>query len=214
MDVLNDLKICHLEIDPELGRTEAEFSFLGTCDDIIGKLKRGRRYDIIRASGLLRHLFIDGEALNDAANKRFRIKLSFHNSIVNSEEHAEIVSQAMAVLKKHDSIAWIAPNAGMHDRSRPRITTKQFLKTPVTYHSGIPSLTVRDIIDTIAHVYGGIHNGTPQDEQNKLVVALDESIQVGGREPSLAAIYGICLVALDGLTPLIEAIQKDGKANT
>ncbi|MDD2685698.1 MAG: hypothetical protein PHY62_06030 [Gallionella sp.] len=211
--MLNDLRVSQLEIDPELGRTPAEFSFLGTCDDIIGKLRRGRRYDIIRASGLLRHLFIDGEALIDAANRRFRLKLTFHNSMVNSDENSKIVNDAMEILKKYDSIVWIAPLAGMHDKTRPRLSKEQFLKTPVTYHSGNPTLSVRDIIETIAHVYGGVHNGTPKNEQNKLIIALDDSIQIGGGEPSLAAIYGICIVALDGLTPLIEAILVDGKNN-
>lgn len=67
---LDNLEISSLEIDPELGRTEAEFIFLGTCSDIIEKLKRGSRYDLIRTSGLLRHLLADINRLLDAAKKK------------------------------------------------------------------------------------------------------------------------------------------------
>lgn len=205
-----DLSISKIEIDPETGRTEAEFNFLGTCDDIIGKLKRGRRYDIIRASGLLRHLFLDQESLIDSANKRFRMKLTFNNT----NDQSDLAKEAMAILKKYDgSIMWIPPNTGMHDNSRPRLSKQQFLKLPVAYHSGNPSLTVQDVISTIAHVYGGIHSGKPKSEEDKILMMLDESIKINGGEPSLGLIYGICIAALDGLSPLIEQIIEDGKTS-
>ena len=93
--MINQLLISQIEIDPELGRTEAEFMLLGTCEDIIQKLRRGRRYDIIRSSGLLRQIFLDREPLLDAANRRFRLKITFNNS----RDDSEITKEAMVVLK-------------------------------------------------------------------------------------------------------------------
>lgn len=206
----SDHQIFSIEIDPDLGRTDAEFIFLGTCGDIVEKLRRAKRYEIIRASGLLRHLFFDGERLIDAANKRFRLKLDFNDPVLDSE----IARQAMAILKKHDSFMWCPPNVLMHDKSRPRISLQKFLRTPVTYHSGLPTLTVHDVIATCAHVYGGVHSGAPKSKQDKLIVEMDASMVIGGGEPSLAALYGICIVSLDGLMPLIQAIQSDGVAES
>ena len=202
-----DHPIFRLAIDSDLGRTESEFLFLGTCEDIVEKIKRGKRYDIIRASGLLRHLLCDGERLVDAANRRFRMKLDFNDPIMDSD----LSRQAMAVLRAHDSIAWIPPNVLMHDSTRPRISLQQFLKVPVTYHRGEPSLTVHNIIDTCAHVYGGVHSGVPKSDQSKLIVQMDDSMIIGGSPPSLTALYAICIVALDGLMPLIEGIHADGQ---
>ena len=207
MSIINDLPIGQIEIDPELGRTDAEFILLGTCEDIIGKLRRGRRYDIIRASGLLRHIFLDREPLLDAANRRFRLKITFNNT----RDDSDITRDAMAVLRKYDSVCWIYPQALLHDKSRPRISKDQFLKLPVLYKSGEPSLTVQNIIETIAHVYGGIHSGNPKSEEDKLIMTLDESMMIDGGEPSLASIYGICISALDGLTPLLQRIIEDGQ---
>ncbi|MBK6321779.1 MAG: hypothetical protein IPF38_06045 [Burkholderiales bacterium] len=200
--MINQLLISQIEIDPELGRTEAEFMLLGTCEDIIQKLRRGRRYDIIRSSGLLRQIFLDREPLLDAANRRFRLKITFNNS----RDDSEITKEAMVVLKKYESICWIFPIALIHDKSRPRISKEQFLKLPVLYQSGNPSLTVQDTIETIAHVYGGVHAGKPKSEEDRLIMTLDESMNIGGGEPSMTSIYGICIVALDGLTPLIKNI--------
>jgi len=205
--MIDQLEIFKTEIDPERGRTNAEFSFLGTCDDIRNKLIRGRRYDIIRASGLLRHLFMDGERLMDAANQRFRLKIDFYCG----DDDSSTWQDALAAMKElPTSFSWWPPSVGMNRQDAKRVKLDGFLKTPVMYKGGEVALKVSDIIQTCAHVYGGVHSGTPKNNQDKLILALDEEITIGGGEPSIGAIYSICIVALDGLTPLVNAIQTDG----
>lgn len=64
---------------------EIEALYLSTIEDIQEKSTRGDRYQIIRASGLLRHLLIDDTALIHKVNRKYRVKISFsvidHDSI-------------------------------------------------------------------------------------------------------------------------------------
>jgi hypothetical protein len=68
---------------------ELELLYLNTIEDIKEKLLRGDRYHIIKASGLLRHLFLDSEPLIHQINRQHRAKLLF--SIVDHSTMPMIV---------------------------------------------------------------------------------------------------------------------------
>lgn len=203
--MLKEIKLDTIEIDPNNSMSTAQFIFLGTCEDIRDKRKKGRRYDLIRAAGLLRHLFLDEEPLIHAANRDFRMKITFNDSSLCDEDR-KVMDE---YLKQTGGSLWLSPDATPNDQpNRQRISLDRFLKTTVVYHTGRTTLTVKDIIDTCAHISGGVHNGKPTRDEHKIIIELDKLMEIDGMEQSLAAIRGICSAALDALTPLIIAIQE------
>jgi hypothetical protein len=78
--------------------------------------------------------------------------------------------------------------------------------------SGGSIFTVRDIIDTCAHVKGGVHLGKPKTVEQTAISDWDRAFKQFGKEPSLEALVGICRVSLRALVPLVDAIKNSGNS--
>ena len=180
--------------------TEQEELFVATVDDIKEKLGKGDKYSIIRSSGLLRQLLVDGECLVDIVNKPYRLKIEF--------ETTDFTFQLPAEFRDLIFIAWetIDPSILPPSARKIRINKDKFLGAKCCSLEG-RVFTVKDIIKACAHGRGGVHSGKAKAEVQE-VLDFDEILKLGGAEPSLLALAGILRVTLAALEPLVNHINK------
>ncbi len=191
-------------IDTNVASTDSEYLFLATLADVRDRLQEGAAYSLIRAAGLLRQLFLDDAPLVDEVNRKYRTCMTFTTMDYRSgppragAEHLEAFWQNL-----DPSYFPRAPTV--------KVDRREFLRAPVL-HAGPIHATVRDLIRACANAKGGVHLGKARTLEEKLLLDWDHAMRVGGEQPSLAAIAGVCRVCLESLRPLVEAIHS-GSAN-
>jgi len=180
--------------------TEQEQLFLNTISDIKDKLSKRDSYSIIRGSGLLRHLLIDGEPLVHVVNRKFKLKIEFETL----DFTFKIPIRPLIHWKTLDASAF--PNA-----RKIRVDLKGFLGADcLTFKDH--DFTVKDILKACAHIKGGVHSGVAKTDKDKDILNLDEVLKVGGLDATLAALVGILRVTFVALEPLVEGITKEQTA--
>lgn len=191
------------DVVPGLGRSDADRLFVETLLDIDQKVESGTPYNLIRAAGLLRQLFLDATPLVNEVNRSHRIRLSFE-SIDASRDETQLIPD-------YD---WCDPDASGYPGSRTKwVNLQAFLKIPCLKNQDRVA-TVADVIKACANAKGGIHRGIAKSPMEQAVVEFDDSFQFGTVEPSTRTIAGICRVALRGLRPLISAIAESSARAT
>lgn len=186
----------HFEPIPNLKFTSREELFVETIKDIQSKLDQPSHYNLLRAAGMLRQLFLDENPLIHQINRDYRVSLKFE-VIPFSDD-----------LPEPPETYWcdISPDYG------PPLQTiecslDQFLKTRCLIHNR-QNFTVYDVITCCSHVLGGVHAGVPKTEREKSLLSLQEEIRVGGHSMIDSTLKGIALVALWGCIPLLHAMFK------
>ena len=170
--------------------------FLNTVEDVEKKLVSNTEYDLIRASGLLRQLFLDEHPLVHQVNKKFKLKLQFTTMDFTFKPPTRPL------------IHWqnLDPSAAPPGAMRITTNLKGFLGAEcLTFQSH--EYTVREIILAAAHLKGGIHSGKPKEPEQESLLKLDEVLKVHGLDASLASLRGLVAVSLDALKPLVEAVR-------
>jgi hypothetical protein len=175
-----------------------ECFFFDTLQDIQEKLAVSTRYSLIRSSGLLRQLLIDGEPLIHRINRRYHLKIEF-----------EIVEpSSLPILPEVDWQNLLA--AGFPKAKRIRVNLERLLNTNFLRCNSF-DYTVKDLIKTCANIMGGIHHITPDTKEQSLL-DLDKAIEMAGEIPSLKALKAIVTIVLNGLLPLVNAIEQNAEA--
>jgi len=148
----------------------------------------------------LRLLLLDANALVHQVNRDYGIKLRFTFHALPKIGQENLIAAWVRVSRSDN------PN----DKSTP--TTDGLDGFLAAGCLGVYGrvLTVRDVIRTNAHVKGGVHVGRLQrkDAGESGVLMIDQVLNVGGAEGSLAALRDIIKVTLEGLRPLIEAVRN------
>lgn len=183
------------DLDAGLGVDEAEVLLLGTIRDIDAKLLEGATYALIRASGLLRQLLLDGHPLVERVNRKYRCKLKF---VVLEPGEAPV--QPDEEWRSVDP--FILPGV-----ATLALTRQQFLATQVL-RVGSDSVSVADVIKACANAKGGVHFGEPDGREQELLLGWEKTNQFNRLEPSLVLLAGICRVTLIALFPLVSAIKS------
>lgn len=238
---------------------EIESLFLGTVNDIEQKLSNGITYNLIRGSGLIRHLFLDSDSLVNQVNRKFRLKLQFNivdiSTIKNSffpKSEGKLVIQWDNIDPAHlveYALFYKIPLQGLldgkhiedmmfpknytpllirqyelkdgtyeQDSIHPNyhklfgvktktVTLQQFLSIKCLFYRG-HNYSVSDIIKACAHVRGGIHSGVANSEKEKSILDLNEVLEVGGVDATLATLKGIMKVSVNGLEPLTSKVKS------
>lgn len=177
--------------------SKEEQLFLNTLMDIENKTFSDNEYDLIRASGLLRQMFIDKNSLFQVINRTYKTNISFQ--VINNQEPP---------IKPDTHIASLDPSKSQNIKTK-NIPLNKFLQTKCSTHDNI-TVTVKDVIRACANIKGGIHLGQPKDNKDKeaSVITVDEVFSILGKEPSLLLIKQICKISLKALIPLKNAIIK------
>ncbi len=175
--------------------------FLDTIADLQAREGNPDRYGLIKASGALRLLLLDPEPLVHQVNRDYGVKLvfTFHELPKAGQENT--------------IAGWTRLKRQVTRSDQSKGTTgglDAFLAAGCLALYG-KVLTVREVILTNANVKGGVHAGPPRSEGEHRVLALDQIMNVGGAEGSLASIHDIIRVTLEGLAPLVEAVRSGAR---
>ena len=183
-------------IEPEKNNSEAEYLFLTTVRDIDQKIVEGDRYNLIKAAGLLRLLFLDSKPLVHKVNRNYHIKYEF--------ETIDFLGQPPLTPETHrvDLDGFMFPDA-----KRIKINLDEFLKAPCFTMDGVTA-TVKDLIRACANAKGGVHFGSAKTSEESSILDWDRTFKLLGEEPSLANIKGVCRVSLRALKPLVEKVMS------
>ena len=141
----------------------------------------------------------------DQANAARRLKIRFP---MNGESALERVIHEDAPMfwSLQDAIDLESPLAQMPgvrapiDATRDQLLARRVLRMHGTW------VTVRDLIDQLAHIEGAVHSGTPQNERQELLQAAERFFYVGNLSGGVAQVRSVGRVVVRGLTPLKEAI--------
>jgi hypothetical protein len=238
--------------------SETENLFLGTISDIEQKLSDGTTYNLIRGSGLIRHLFLDANSLANQVNRKYKLRLQF--SIVDTSSIKDVYFEKSEgkLIIQWDNIdpshlvdyalfhkipleglldgehLWnemfpkeftpllirqyeLGNGAYEQDTIHPNyhkffgvktknVSSQQFLSTKCLFYRG-HNYSVSDIIKACAHIRGGVHSGTANSDKEKGILNLDEVLEVGGVDATLATLKGIMKVSIKGLEPLVAKVK-------
>jgi hypothetical protein len=176
--------------------------YINTIEDLRRKASVGDDYSMLRASAMLRQLFLDGTPLVHQLNQQYKVKLRFP---VCGRAHRDIVLEDAPIV--YSALGGIHSSGSM-GRSVEQLTLDQFLATPVL-KLGPQVLSLKDLIRISANVLGGVHSGDPQTPEDNALAEFGKAVSVWGLAIEAAQLKPIILVALDGLQPLTDAVSKD-----
>lgn len=168
-------------------RSKVKNSFLTPQQD---KINPDKIYDLIKACGLLRHLFIDNGNLVSQVNRKYKVPIIFHVVDINQQ------------FPHNYGQFWFSLTPARGTGTGLKIKLAEFLKlTPLGYEKHYYS--VLEIIQICSHVLGGIHTRLPNNEKEKMFLELNKVPEDG----VYSSIYSICVVSLNALV-LLEIYLK------
>jgi len=168
-----------------------KFLFVNTLEDIRSKTKTNNKYDIIKASGLLRLLLLDNPPLIHIINKEYRIPILFH------------VSDFKSKIPIQPDYHWISllPET----RKTYKVKLDEFLNiTCFLYKQN--EYSIKDVIRSCAHLIGGIHTSKPRDEKEEIFLNLDKIMPINP-DGTYNSLKEIALVGIKGLETLEEKVK-------
>jgi len=193
---------------------DAEY-FLRTVDELCTRGSSTDRYELVKASGLLRLLLLDG--LLDRTNRAHKLKLSYE---ILGDGSSPPVPSSKLFVHWIDIDATRAPPAAL----RRRVDRDGLLGEAILAFKG-SQISVRDLVDAASNSMGGVHRGTPKDERQQRVIDLDAVLREGAMPEMMAgvlgrlgisaqvpdavsALRGLIAVVLRGIQPLADAVRE------
>jgi len=177
--------------------------FLETMEDLRSKIATGSDYSLLKGTGLCRQLLLDSSPLAHVVNRSYRLPLRFFFEGINDffEEMPPEILDSLALITVGD------PRMVSPSRRSPHKTLAQFLSLPVAYFKP-HKLTVKEIIETCANCFGGVHKEDPESEQRKAMAAFDNAIRIQGMRFSTQAAFYLLTAVIDALSPLEAAVRS------
>lgn len=154
-------------------------------------------YSMLRASAMIRQLLTDGKPVAPRIAKALGTRLTFQVGRV----HAGVDLGGGVGPADTD---WSNPNSlGAPEET---VDLPTFLARPIaTIQSEV--FTVRDVIRVVAHVHGGVHYGTPENEHEERLFNHDWHLLVDEMSVLHYSIQHIGRITVRALTPLAEAAR-------
>lgn len=173
---------------------------LRTLDDLANRVVSHDPYEVLGIALLIRKLLLDASPLVDQVNAAYRLKVTF--AIADE-------GPLPAFLPQPDF--W-----SLTDGLDPEIyppgapiavinVYRDALFARVVNQLNGTNYTVKDVIDLEAHVMGGVHAGSAAGKQIALET-LNNSVELGGMNPTLRQLCSIGRIVLRGLQPLQQEI--------
>lgn len=175
--------------------SDKEFLFLNTFLDLQEKVSNPGKYNLLKASGLLRQMLIDGTPVVHIINRELRFPISFPVVIDN---------KPIPVAGSTYQLTNISPIFNSEDELK-QVNLDQFLSTTVLQDES-NSYSIKDIIKTCANVKGGIHLGKPESEKEFSLEDIDSEFSLFFIDTSLILISDIGWAYLKAVRPLIDEI--------
>jgi hypothetical protein len=163
-------------------------------------------FRMLEISALIRKLLIEGFPLVDQVNRHYsHLKLKIVFEICELSPPTPTAGAPAPTF-------WSVNDGLCPEPFWPRIPRKvvnrdQLLATVLAVVKG-KSYTLREIVLFEANIMGGVHYGSPKEEKEKVLEALNSAIVLGGRRPSLRQLQAIGRVVLKGLEELRAAVTS------
>jgi hypothetical protein len=177
---------------------DAASLFLARCKQIETAMQSNKEIELLDLSAHLRQLLIDETSPLHKLNRERRLKLKF---VVG--DFTQRPDSHTAILSLEDGVD---PESRRPGAPRKELRLGGFLDHTILYLRGQPR-SVGDIIKYAANVAGGVHHATPS-ERPTLMHMYAGQVSVGGLPGAIRQLQAIARVALRGLRPLIEAVEK------
>lgn len=160
-------------------------------------------HELLLASGRLRLLLLDAQRLLDQVNVARKFDIRYR--IVRLSQSAYL----QEVLKDRPMM-WAAVDGLSPDSSAivapiESVPLEAFLHERVMIYMG-EDVTVRDLIDHLANVAGGVHAGKAREPHNEKLNQMAEEIMLGGIDSPIRCLRSIVVVVVEALRPLRDAI--------
>ena len=179
---------------------DAKQLFLERCKQIETLAQSHAEIDLLDLAARLRQMFLDGDSLVHQVNREHRLRLVF------------LVGQFRSIPDAHVTVAGLED--GLDPDTRPpgspskEVNLDGFTGHVVLYLKE-HGHTVRDIIKHASDAAGGVHRTDSPREQHRKIAEFSAGFDIGGLPAAMRQLKAIARVALKGLRPLIEVVQKD-----
>ena len=178
--------------------------FIRTLDDLSTRLASDDEYTLLMAAPLLRKLLLDSDSLLNQVNRSRRLKIMFKINSKSPYDTALAKLGAPFFSSEEDAIdPELDLPPGM--RNEMQVKLDGLLKREVLMISG-DTVTIRDLIDQLANIEGGVHSGKPDDKQ-KVLQAVSQRIYIGGLPAGVRQVRAIIRIVLRGLAPVRAAVE-------
>ncbi len=182
---------------------DADDLFLNTLKDLEARSAAADEYEVLLSAGLLRKLLMDGTPLVDVINQVHRLKVRFPINAESPYEHT--VLQMRPVYWSLEDGIDPGTDAPPGLQAPVEASRDQLLRRRVMRVKG-HDVTVRDLIDQLAHVEGAVHIGNPQDKRAEVLKEVSRTIYIGGLPAGVRQMRSIARVVARGLIPLRDAV--------
>lgn len=184
---------------------EAAALFVRTLDDLDARVRSTDDYYVLMSALLLRKLLLDSRPLVEEVNAAYHLKIRYP---MNGETPYE------RLVLNDGPLYWSLEDAIDPSTDHPpgllapiTATRGQLLGRRVMRLNG-RDVTVRDLIDQLAHIEGAVHHAAPKNEREVLLSEASRVIYVGGLPSGIRQIRAIGRVVLRGLAPLRAAVLE------
>jgi hypothetical protein len=180
--------------------------FVHTLSDLEERTASTDEYTVLMSAALLRKLLLDGSRLADQVNRTHRLNLRYRISDVSPYEKL-VLEDSPTFWSIEDALDPDSPFAyAPYDAARD-----QFLARHIMYFDGSP-ITIRDIIDQLANIDGGVHSGSPKNDRQRALQAAAHFYSRSGLPGAVSQTRLIGRIVVLGLRPLHDAVVAAGTA--
>jgi hypothetical protein len=176
---------------------DAETLFIKSLDDLHFSINSSDEYEILRAAGIIRQLFLDGAAsLVDQVNRKYQLKLVF--KVI---EPKQPLIPGLPPPKMWCALDSIDPRRMPAARFSSDISRDSFFRLTIGSMDGT-DYNIHEVAKFVANVLGGVHSGTPSDQKEKLLNELRDTYIFSNVNILLQHIQSIGRIILETLKPL------------
>jgi hypothetical protein len=161
-------------------------------------------HELLLASGRLRLLLLDAGRLVDQVNRTRRFDLRYR-----------ILRHGDGPPLQHLLKLWAVPDGlapelmGFnHNIPIESVKLEALLHERVMIYEG-EDVTVRDLIDHVANVVGGVHAGKALESKDQKLNELAEEVVIQGMDVAVRCLRSIVVVVVEALRPLRDAIAGE-----
>jgi hypothetical protein len=174
--------------------------FLSVINELRSRIAAADEYSLIKASALVRQLVLEERPLVSVANKSLGLKFSFRVAPFKDDDFQ--INRNATWLFRDIFPRGTSPAAPIWQT----VNRDDFLRAKCLAY--LPDrFSVREVVKFCAHVKGGVHHGEPKDRLDVLMNEIDENSRVQGIGLAVKSIQGIGDALLDGIKPLVDALE-------
>jgi hypothetical protein len=184
-----------------------QWLYLNKVEEVRQRVATNDYYNIVMATGLVRHLLLEDFALADKVNRHFpqRAKLKFEVMPGRIGDDDEILKHTMLAFRNIEPSPDCPPDSVFKPKKMSR---DELLSTCIIVFQG-KRITVKNVLDAYAYARGGVHLNDRPGELEEALFELDSLVVYEGQPASVKMLKEIINVILAGLQPLTDAVLAE-----